>query len=206
MTSIAPERLPLTAAILAGGRSTRMGVDKILLDIQGELLIRRVLDAVTQTCARIAVVTNRPGDLAVLGLPLEVSVLSDEIAYQGPLGGLATALAWTQDEWVLAVAADIPWIEPAVVRALWAARGQAAVVVPVTDHGPEPLLALYHRRCLPVVNAALAAGRLKLRAILEELPVVRVPAEALRQIDANLASFENINTPEDLARAVHQKR
>ena len=96
--------------------------------------------------------------------------------------------------------------QPAVVRALWAARGQAAVVVPVTDHGPEPLLALYHRRCLPVVNAALAAGRLKLRAILEELPVVRVPAEALRQIDANLASFENINTPEDLARAVHQKR
>lgn len=201
MTVETGDMLPITAAVLAGGRSMRMGVDKTLLTFEGEALVARVVETVSGVCAHAMVVTNRPEALEAAGLPESVAVHTDEIAYQGPLGGLATALANASDEWVLAVAADMPWLEPDVVRALWAARGDARIVVPVTEKGPEPLLALYHTSCLGPARRALASGRRRLVAIFADVPVREVPVERLRDVDPELRSLVNVNTPEELAEA-----
>ena len=193
------ERLPVTAAVLAGGRSMRMGVDKTLLPVDGETLLARVVEVVSEVCARTVIVTNRPEQIAEAGLPADTPVLIDEVANQGPLGGLVTALRETTDDWVLAVAADIPYLEPAVIRALWDARDGARVVVPVTEAGIEPLLALYHKDCLPVARRVLASGRRRLVAIFSEVPVVELPLAALLAADPSMRSFLNVNTPDDLA-------
>jgi FdhD protein len=193
------ERLPVTAAVLAGGRSMRMGVDKTLLPVDGETLLARVVEVVEAVCDHTVVVTNRPEQIAEAGLPADTAVLIDEVPNQGPLGGLVTALREAPDEWVLAVAADIPYLEPAVIRALWDARDSARVVVTVTESGVEPLLALYHRDCLPVARRVLASGRRRLVAIFPEVPVVELSLEALRAADPSLRSLVNVNTPEDLA-------
>lgn len=193
------ERIPVTAAVLAGGRSMRMGVDKTLLLVDGEPLIARVAEAALQVCERAAVVTNRPEAMADAGLPEGVAVWVDEVAYQGPLGGLATALKNAADEWVLALAADMPWLNPDVIRALWEAREGAQVVVPRTEKGVEPLLALYHRDCLPEARRVLESGRRRLVAMFPALAVREVDAETLRVVDPELRSFVNVNTPEDLA-------
>lgn len=195
------ELLPITAAVLAGGRSMRMGVDKTLLPVDGEPLLARVVEAVGAVCAHTIVVTNRPEALAEAGLSPDVPVLTDEVAYQGPLGGLVTALKDAPDDWVLAVAADMPWLQPALVRALWDARDGAQVVVPLAEKGPEPLLALYHRDCLPVARKVLASGRRRLVAMFGDLKVVEVPVEELRDVDPGLLSLFNVNTPEDLLEA-----
>jgi FdhD protein len=195
------EKLPVTAAVLAGGRSMRMGVDKTLLDVDGEALLARVVEVVADVCAEVIVVTNRPEAVAEAGIPAAVRVLVDEVAYQGPLGGLVTALKGASQDWVLAVAADMPWVNPDVVRALWDARDGAKVVVPNTDKGLEPLLALYHRDCLPAARRTLATGRRRIVAFFGDVTVVEVPVESLRDIDPELASLFNINTPEDLAEA-----
>ena len=113
----------------------RMGVDKTLLPVGGESLLSRVVEAVGSVCEHTVVVTNRPEALADAGLPRDVPVLVDEVAYQGPLGGLVTALKDAPDEWVLAVAADMPWLQPGLVRALWEARDGAQAVVPLTEKG-----------------------------------------------------------------------
>jgi FdhD protein len=97
------------------------------------------------------------------------------------------------------VAADVPWLEPDVIRALWDARDGAQVVVAVTEKGVEPLLALYHRDCLPVARRVLASGRRRLVAMFPELSVVELPIETLRAADPMLRSLVNVNTPEDLA-------
>jgi len=200
-----PERddrvlLPVTAAVLAGGRSLRMGVDKTLLDFDGEPLLARVIAAVRSVCAEVMVVTNRPEALEDVDLDDHVSVVSDDVPYQGPLGGLATALAHAEQEWVLAVAADMPWLEPDVVRALYAASDGADAVVPMTDKGPEPLLALYRvEACREAAAAALASGRRRLVAVLQNLHVAEIPISDLRDVDPALHSFVNVNTPEDLA-------
>ena len=193
------ERLPVTAAVLAGGRSMRMGVDKTLLPVDGETLLARVVEAVAQVCAHTVVVTNRPEQIAESGLPDDTPVFVDETPNQGPLGGLVTALREAPDDWVLAIAADVPYLEPEIIRALWEARDGARVVVPVTEKGLEPLLALYHRDCLPVARRVLASGRRRLVAIFAEVSVVEVPLEALRSADPSMRSFLNVNTPEDLS-------
>lgn len=199
MDQISTQRIPVTAAVLAGGRSMRMGVDKTLLPVDGETLLARVVGAVSEVCEHTVVVTNRPEQIAEAGLPSDTPVLFDEVPNQGPLGGLVTALREAPDEWVLAVAADIPYLEPEVIRALWAARDGARVVVPVTEAGIEPLLALYHRDCLPAARRVLASGRRRLVAMFSELPVAELPLAALRAADPTLRSLVNVNTPEDLA-------
>lgn len=192
-------RIPVTAAVMAGGRSMRMGVDKTLLAVDGETLLARVVDAVSAVCAHTVVVTNRAEQIAEAGLAADTPVLIDEVPFQGPLGGLVTALKGAHDDWVLAVAADIPWLEPDVVRALWDARDGAQVVVAVTEKGVEPLLALYHRDCLPAARHVLDSGRRRLVAMFPELRVVELPLESLRAADPGLRSLVNVNTPEDLA-------
>ncbi|MDF1541828.1 MAG: formate dehydrogenase accessory sulfurtransferase FdhD [Anaerosomatales bacterium] len=198
---MAEDRIPCTAAVLAGGRSMRMGVDKTLLEVDGVPLVARVVESVTRVCAHTFVVTNRPESLDGIDLADEVTVLTDEVPYQGPLGGLVTALKEAPDEWVLAVAADMPYLSEAVVQALWDARDGADAVMPVTPEGPEPLLALYSRACLPAARRVLATGRRRLVAIFSEINAVEVPIESLRSVDPELRSFLNVNTPEELAEA-----
>ncbi len=111
-------------------------------------------------------------------------ILQDEVAYQGPLGGLVTALAETTDEWMLAVAADMPHLTPEVIRALWDLRDDADAVVPVTEKGLEPLLALYRvEACLPAAREMLATGRRRPVAVFGRVKTVQVPADALRSVD-----------------------
>ncbi len=193
------EKLPITAAVLAGGRSMHMGVDKTLLSVDGRPLVTRVIDAVGEVCEHTLVVTNRPQSLEGVELDESISVHADKVPYQGPLGGLVTALKEAPDEWVLAVAADMPYVSTAVVHALWDARGGADAVLPVTPEGPEPLLALYSRACLPAARKVLATGRRRLAAIFADLDVVEVPIDSLRSVDPELRSFFNVNTPEELA-------
>lgn len=202
MDSGAHNTLPVTAAVLAGGRSLRMGVDKTLLSVDGRTLVARVCDAVAEVCDSTIVVTNRPEALAEAGLPSGVAVVRDEVAYQGPLGGLVTALDSATSEWILAVAADMPHLEPGVVRALWSARNGADVVVPMTDKGPEPLLALYRREaCIGPAHEVLDTGRRRLVALFPQVNVVEIPVDQLRAADPDLRSLVNVNTPADLAEA-----
>lgn len=191
-------RVPVTAAVLAGGRSQRMGADKTLLLFDGEPMVRRVANAVAQVCEHVVVVTNRPEAMHEAGLPESVDVLTDEIPYQGPLGGLATALACAKDDWVLAVAADMPWLEPSVIRELWKAHDGVQLVLPLGERGPEPLLALYHVSCLDHARRLLASGQRRPIAIEPLVKSVEVPLEGLDSAKHALRSVVNINTPEQL--------
>jgi molybdopterin-guanine dinucleotide biosynthesis protein A len=194
------DRLELTAVVLAGGRSERMGTDKTLLDVGGKPLVVRVVEAVGEVCERTLIVTNLPEALAGVALPADVTVLRDEVAYQGPLGGIVTALAEAGSGWLLVAAADMPHVEPQVIRALWELREDADAVVPVSEKGLEPLLALYRvEACLPVARSVLAEGRRRPDAIFPQVRTVHASVGALRAADPELRSFVNVNTPTDLA-------
>lgn len=196
------QRLPVTGAVLAGGRSMRMGVDKTMLPFEGQPMVARVVDVLGQTCESVVVVTNRPEALESAHLDPDVQIIVDEVPYCGPLGGLTTALATSKHQWVLVVAADMPWVSSDVVRLLWEAREGADVVVPIAEKGVEPLLAFYSTACLEPARAALSSGRRRIISFFKSVRVAEVPVEALRSADPDLRSLVNINTPDELSGAM----
>ncbi len=200
---------PYTLVINAGGQSRRMGQPKALLPVppQG----RRLLETIVQRLQPLAphailVIANDPMIRQQTNLGDTVRWLSDTYLDVGPLGGIATALA-TVTDWAIVVACDMPLLNPDLLRYLVALAQEvdstrAAVwdaIVPVVDGYPEPLHAIYHRRCLAAVTARLAAGQRRATAFLPDIHVRYVHEAELRRHDPALQSFLNVNTPEEWA-------
>lgn len=179
-----------------------MGVDKTQLPLGGVPMVARAATSMQQIASETIIVTNRPDELPLDYIDSEVIILKDEVAYQGPLGGLATALPVASQEWILAVAADMPWVSSEVIEALYSHIEDQDVVIAVGENGPEPLLALYRKETvLPAAREVIATGRRRIVAMFDNLRVAEVDTETLREIDPSLSSFFNVNTQTDLAEA-----
>ena len=174
--------IPVTAAVLAGGRFAAPGDEKNTASAGGPTVLARTVEAVRSLCAHTVVVTNRPDEARASGVPSDVPVLSDGSPHRGPLGELLAALEQGADEWVLAVAADTRDVDRALVRALWDARDGAQAVVPLTSEGLEPLFALYRRDCAQAARRALASGRRRVVAMYGDLDVIELSTDRLRVV------------------------
>ncbi len=197
----------VTAAVLAGGRSRRMGRDKALLrpwGPEGPTLLERILAILAPFCAHRLVV--RGGDLDPLPpLPEGVQQVPDRRPGLGPLAGLEAALAAARTPWVLLAAVDLIGLRPPFVAYLLSQpREDVDVVVPQrpggarNERGVEPLLALYRRRLLPLVERALDRGIRRPVDLFPEARVRVLAAAELRRVDPGLESLVNVNTPGEL--------
>jgi molybdenum cofactor guanylyltransferase len=189
------------AAIIAGGQGTRLGgVAKGLLAVGGRRIVDRQLEVLRPLFARVVLVASDPGPWAALGLP----IVPDRVpSGAGPLAGIDAALAALApaEEAVVCVGGDMPFLT-ADALALLRDHAPAAPAVAARVGGlPEPLFARYARSCAPLVAAALAAGRFKAAALLDDLAVEYLDEPALRAVDPTLRFLTNINTPADLSGA-----
>lgn len=177
---------PYSAAVLAGGRSSRFGVDKARYELGGKTLLAHVLDSFPEPAERF-VVANRP--YAEFGVP----VYGDRLTGGDSLSGLHAALYHASEAWVAVAACDLPYLTPDYWRLLLSQRGDEPVVV-VKGERLEPLAALYHVSLLPLVTRQLEAGRLRVSALAEQ-----VPARYLRYDDVVAACgprvLANLNRP-----------
>lgn len=178
--------------VLAGGRSSRMGRDKALLELDGETLVERAARRVLAAAGRVAVVGNSERH-ARFGWP----VVADLRAGDGPLAGIEAALASPYAaEWNLVVACDMPSLAPDLLERLIAEarlRRPDCVTAYTVAHGVEPLCAVYGRGFLAVARRALDAGRRKVRDAFEGLDVIHLET-------GNEAAVANVNTPADWRR------
>jgi molybdenum cofactor guanylyltransferase len=192
--------LEISAAILAGGRATRLGgADKASLVVGGARIVERQLAALAGLSDDVRIVSNDAARYA----DLDVRVVPDAIAGAGPLGGLYTALLDARHERVLVLACDLPFVPAALLERLAAESGtgeQVDAVVPRTRRGLEPLCAVYRKDCAGVVRDRIARGDLRMTALVAALRVRELGHEALAPYDGE-ALFENVNTPHDYARA-----
>lgn len=176
--------------VLAGGASTRMGQDKALLPYRGATLVEYVAWVVSRVAGSVVVIGD-PDRYRDLTRP----VYADKVPGLGPLGGIYTALSVTPADWNLIVACDMPGISTLALHALVepeAKPGRNAVVAKGLDGGAEPLCAVYHKSCLPVLALAIRNKRLKMMDLLPELKV------EYRTLDPAL--LVNVNTPDDWAK------
>ena len=198
----------ITAVILAGGQSRRLGRDKAVEPFAGEPLIRRVIRRASEAVSahHVVVVVADADRAAELPLDDDHLVAVDVFPDCGSLGGIYTGLNASPTQWSLVAACDMPFLSAPLLSHLASLRDGFDAVVPVVDGRPEPTHALYTRRCLPPIEARLRAGQLKISGFFDDVAVRYVPENDIREFDPDLLSFFNINRPEDLARAMELAR
>lgn len=189
-----------SVAIQAGGESSRMGQDKGLLQFGGMPLVEYIYQQVSGMGRDIFIVSNHPEDYLQFGLP----VFPDIYTGIGALGGIHTVLTHTQTEKVLILACDMPFVNTEVVNYLLSFAEQYDVVVP-TIHPKgfvEPFKAVYSKACLQAVEKAILANRRRVISFFDDVRVKYVGKEEIAALDPDFTSFLNVNTPEDLHKAL----
>lgn len=186
----------ISVAVMAGGKSSRMGQNKSFLLVDGQPMIERVLNQVSDLGNETILITNEPTTYAHLNLPMFADLYPDH----GPLAGIYTAVHQASSPHVLIVATDMPWLNRSLLTHMISLRTVADVIMPRWEKYPEPLHAIYGRTCLPAIQAQLEAKELKITRFLNQVSVRFVDREEIVQFDPNGRSFLNINTPEELER------
>jgi molybdopterin-guanine dinucleotide biosynthesis protein A len=185
--------------VLAGGKSSRMGRDKALLEIAGEPLIVRTVRLAHTVADPVRVVGG-----ATRFAPLALDTIEDDTPGQGPLGGIATALRTTAAEWNLILACDLPYLTRRWLEYLTSLsqKSPADAVVPCNRRqNYEPLCALYRKRCAADAASAVRAGHLKVQEFIASLHsagrLESVEPAEWKRFDSTGRLFKNMNEPAD---------
>jgi molybdopterin-guanine dinucleotide biosynthesis protein A len=188
----------VTAFILAGGKSTRMGTDKAFVTLDGRTLLARSLEVARSVTA----------DVRIVGDPVKFApfapVVEDIFRDCGPLGGIHAALRASQAELNLILAVDVPFASRTFLQYLIScARNlpSATVTVARTSAGWQPLCAVYRRDFADAAETALREGRYKIDTLFDEASVQMISEDELQEAGFALRVFRNLNTPEELAEA-----
>lgn len=193
----------VTGMILAGGASSRMGRNKALIELEGQPLIARVVQALRPLADDILIVANDPQPLSFLNLP----IIPDITPGYGPLMGLYSGLKGASGELAVMVAVDMPFLTPDFLRFLLALAPDHDVVIPEAGGRLHPLCAVYRRTtCLPAIEQVIARGQRRLIAFHPLVRVRRVGEDELRAISPDLLALANVNTPQELAWARERLR
>jgi len=188
----------VSAFILAGGKSTRMGTDKAFVSLDGRTLLARMLDLARQVTPNVRIV----GDRAKFS-PF-APVIEDIFPGRGPLGGIHAALKTSQSDLNIILAVDVPFVSLALLQYLITRSRNspsAAITVPRSAEGWQPLCAIYRRQFADAAEKALSEGHYKIDALFEEVMVQAIGQEELETAGFAPRIFRNLNTPEELASA-----
>ncbi len=194
------EMQPISAFVLAGGKSTRMSSDKAFLQLGGRPLIAHALDLARTVTAEVKIVGS-PEKFSQFG-----DVIQDVYPERGPLGGIQAALASTATDWNLILGVDLPFLPKQFLDYLAGTAQVTGAVVTVVSAGGglQPLCAVYRKQFGVLAEQALAAGKNKIDALFSETSVRLIPEEELVVNGFNTLIFRNLNTPEDWDLAQHE--
>jgi molybdopterin-guanine dinucleotide biosynthesis protein A len=186
----------VTAGIVAGGVSARMGRNKALLPFGGRPLLLRQIDLLRPRF-RLLVASNDPGPYA----PFGVEVVPDLLPERCALTGIHAVLSASRTGWALVLACDLPFLSAALLDHLLRLRDGVDAVVPESDRGPEPLHALYSKTCLPAIEAAAEKDEWKAVGFHGSIRVARPRIRDAEWLTEGRSPFLNVNTPDDYGRA-----
>lgn len=180
----------ITGVILAGGRSSRMGEDKGLIEVNGKPLFEHIAERLRPQAGEILISCNRNTEQYGVNFRTVTDIKQD---FSGPLAGMLAALSVSKTEWVLFVPCDVPAFPVNLAEAFLAnADGQQAVYAcdPKREH---PTLCLLNRNLIPTLKAYLENGDRKLMIFFHKIGARPV-------LFNESTAFSNLNTPEDVVR------
>ncbi len=184
----------ITGLILAGGKSTRFGKNKALVELDGIRLIERVIRVMGSVFQRLIILTNSPHEYSYLNLPM----VEDSIKGLGPIGGLYTGLESISDDAGFFVACDMPFLSESLIRHMVEIRDDFNVVLPKIDWKIEALHGLYTKSCLPTIKELIDSHEYQVIRFFPKVHVKYLGENEIREFDPQLKSFFNINKPNEL--------
>jgi molybdopterin-guanine dinucleotide biosynthesis protein A len=184
--------------VLAGGRSSRFGSDKLAAEVDGLSILRRAIDAVALVADDVVVVLAPEGDR---DLPPGVRVVRDAERYEGPLAATARGLHAVTTEWALVAAGDMPGLHPAVLREIVRVAHEAPVDAVALADGDRFRPVPSALRAAPARGngeALLAGGERRLRALLDSLRTAVIDEATWTALDPDRQTLRDVDVPEDL--------
>lgn len=188
----------ISAFILAGGKSSRMGTDKAFVDFEGWTLLARALEVARSVTSEVSIVGSKE-KFAPFG-----PVLEDVFQNCGPLGGIHAALRASTTELNLVLAVDLPFVTKAFLRYLIGEANGApdvAAIVPRAQGHWQSLCGVYRREFVAVAENALRAGKYKIDPLFAIVPIQGIEEYELRRAGFSGEMFCNLNTPAELQSA-----
>jgi molybdopterin-guanine dinucleotide biosynthesis protein A len=181
--------------VLAGGKSARMGTDKVFMVVDGQTLLERALGVVSSVCDYVRIV-GEPRKFSTLG----TDAIRDIFPGCGPLAGIHAALARSPYELNLMLAVDMPFVPANLLDFLFAAADKVAalVTVPRLNAQLQPLCAVYRREFSGKAEAALQSGNYKIEAAFSGVSVRVIEEAELAEAGFSVRHFFNMNTPQDI--------
>jgi molybdopterin-guanine dinucleotide biosynthesis protein A len=189
--------LGVTAFVLAGGRSSRMGSDKAFLRFGDETLLCRALKVAGVVAEEVRIVGDAK-KFAAFG-----RVVEDVYRDRGPLGGIHAALSSSATELNLVLAVDLPFVDSKFLEYLLlrARESGAIVTVPRAGGGLHPLCGVYQRGFVEVAEQSLRDGKNKIDSLFERVVTCVIEEDELMRRGFSVDLFRNLNTPEELEQA-----
>ena len=188
-----------TGIILSGGLNSRMGGrNKALLELGGRSFLSRIVTALEKCFDQLLLVTRQPQ--CYLDYP--VQVVEDIFTLRTPLSGIHAGLLSMDTDYGFCISCDTPLLKTELVQILISEIDiNFDIVVPSSGSYFQPLCTVYSKRCVPIIEDQLQRGYIKTDGIYDRLRVKKIPYHRLQKGDPQLASFFNVNTPEDLLTA-----
>jgi len=183
--------MQITAIILTGGKSTRMGTDKALLQINGKTLLESAIELCRPVCDDILISSNNSGHEE-----FGCQIIPDEIKDCGPIGGIYSCLKKSATDWNFVISVDTPFVTSDFIQFLVGQTKNCDVVLPVHSGEKEPLIALYNKSCLPEVEKLIELRQFKMHHLIAKLNANYVVA--FEWVEKTPLLFKNLNNPDDL--------
>ncbi len=181
----------ITAIILAGGKSRRMGSDKGLVPLNGKPMVQHVIEKAQSVAGRVMIITNQSG-YRHFGVP----TYSDLIQDKGPLGGIYTGLHYSKTDYNLVLSCDIPLVPVSFLNKLANYRGNGCAYIPVHEGRQQPLCAVYKKEIVSRIKLSIEAGELSMHKFLTKINTVFIDISDYETEYENW--FANLNTPNEL--------
>jgi molybdopterin-guanine dinucleotide biosynthesis protein A len=188
----------ISAIVLAGGQSSRLGIDKAFLLLDGQPLVARTVHKLSALSDDLIVVANDPTRYEALALPARL--VPDDRPGEGSLMGIYSGLKAARYRNALVVACDMPFLNLTLLGYMLPLADGYDVVIPRLRGLLEPLHAIYGQACLPHMARLLECGRRQIIAFLDEVRVRYVEEPEIDRFDPLHLSFVNVNTLGDWER------
>lgn len=187
-------KMKFSAIILAGGKSSRMKINKALLPIRDKTFIEEIAQQLKHFFDEIIVITNTPDQYEFL----PNKKYRDIIQNAGPLAGIHSGLTNARNNYSFVTACDMPFMDGTVARTLCTMAAGYDGVVPKNGTLVQPLFAVYSKTCIPYIEKCLNEEQYKIMAFYPYVQILYPQWSNLLSSEKAAKIFFNINTPEDL--------